>query len=92
MRKHGHYCKICGEYKVNEEFSGKGHIAHICKSCAKLPAEEQAEQMTLTRLSNLPAYLSKAKIAWLKKKCDDRRENVRELANSVYDLHFPPGH
>ena len=25
-KKHkGHYCKICGEYKSNESFSGKGH-------------------------------------------------------------------
>ena len=29
-RPHGHYCKICGEYKANEKFSGKGHVAHIC--------------------------------------------------------------
>lgn len=31
-KKHkGHYCKICGEYKSNEPFSGKGHAQHICK-------------------------------------------------------------
>ena len=29
----GHYCKICGEYKSNESFSGKGHARHICKEC-----------------------------------------------------------
>ena len=32
-RKQGHYCRICGEYKANEKFSGKGHAQHICKSC-----------------------------------------------------------
>lgn len=32
MKKHGHYCKVCGEYKANEKFSGKGHASHICKS------------------------------------------------------------
>ena len=33
-KKHrGHYCKICGEYKSNESFSGKGHAQHICKRC-----------------------------------------------------------
>ena len=31
MKKHGYYCKVCGEYKANEKFSGKGHAAHICK-------------------------------------------------------------
>ena len=34
MKKRGHYCKVCGEYKANEKFSGKGHAAHICKTCA----------------------------------------------------------
>ena len=23
MKKHGHYCKVCGEYKANEKFSGQ---------------------------------------------------------------------
>ncbi len=54
MKKRGHYCKVCGEYKANEKFSGKGHAAHICKTCAALPPERQAEEMTLTRLVNLP--------------------------------------
>lgn len=31
--RQGHYCRICGEYKANEKFSGKGHAQHICKSC-----------------------------------------------------------
>lgn len=47
MKKHGHYCKVCGEYKANEKISGKGHAAHICKSCASLSPEKQAEQMTV---------------------------------------------
>ncbi|ANU55296.1 hypothetical protein I5Q82_03215 [Acutalibacter muris] len=49
-RPHGHYCKICGEYKANEKFSGKGHAAHICKACSRLSAEEKAERMTLNRM------------------------------------------
>lgn len=32
-RHKGHYCRICGEYKANEKFSGKGHAQHICKTC-----------------------------------------------------------
>ena len=54
MKKHGHYCKICGEHKANEKFSGKGHAAHICKSCAAMPLEERNQAMTLTRILNLP--------------------------------------
>lgn len=80
MKKHGHYCKICGEYKANEKFSGKGHAAHICKSCASLPAEKQAELMTLNRLLNLPWGLSKEQLSWLKNRLKDRRPDVRALA------------
>ena len=32
-KQQGHYCRICGDYKANEKFSGKGHTRHICKSC-----------------------------------------------------------
>ena len=45
-----HYCKICGEYKSNESFSGRGHAAHICKKCAKLPKEVRDERTTLNRI------------------------------------------
>ena len=68
MKKRGHYCKVCGEYKANEKFSGKGHAAHICKTCAALPPEKQAEEVTLTRLVNLPWRLSKEQLSWLKKR------------------------
>ena len=38
-KQQGHYCRICGEYKANEQFSGKGHARHICKQCQSLPEE-----------------------------------------------------
>ena len=90
MKKRGHYCKVCGEYKANEKFSGKGHAAHICKTCAALPPERQAEEMTLTRLVNLPWRLSKEQLSWLKKRMKDRRETVRTLATEQYEMRFPP--
>ena len=77
MKKNGHYCKVCGEYKANEKFSGKGHAAHICKSCASLSPEKQAEQMTVNRLLNLPWRLSKEQISWLKNRMKDKRPEVR---------------
>ena len=91
MKKHGHYCKVCGEYKANENFSGKGHASHICKSCASLP-EKQAELMTLNRLLNLPWRLSKEQLSWLKNRLKDRRPNVRALAQEQYEMRFPPRH
>lgn len=66
MKKYGHYCKVGGEYKVNEKFSGKGHAVHICKACASLPPEKRAEQMVISRLLNLLWRLSKEQITWLK--------------------------
>jgi hypothetical protein len=30
-----HYCHVCGRYRANEKFSGKGHARHICKDCAR---------------------------------------------------------
>jgi hypothetical protein len=32
-KPHGHYCRICQQYRANEKFSGRGHAAHICKNC-----------------------------------------------------------
>ena len=80
MKKRGHYCKVCGEYKANEKFSGKGHAAHICKTCAALPPERQAEEMTLTRLVNLPWRLSKEQLSWLKKRMelDELEDGIEE--------------
>lgn len=37
----GYYCRICGRYRANERFSGKGHKIHICKDCARPPVEER---------------------------------------------------
>lgn len=44
-KRQGHYCKVCGETKANEKFSGKGHAKHICKKCQSLPKEVQADMM-----------------------------------------------
>lgn len=84
-----HYCKICGRYRANEKFSGKGHASHICKDCAKLPPEEKAKAETMNRLLNLPAYLSKAQIQWLKNRTCDHRPEVKALAEELYAIRFP---
>lgn len=88
MKRQGHYCKVCDEYKAHEKFSGKGHAVHICKACAQLPAEEQAERMTLNRLCNLPWQLSSAQKSWLRNRLKDKRPEVRELAREQYEARF----
>jgi len=92
MKKHGHYCKVCGRYRANEKFSGKGHASYICKDCAKLPPEVKAEQETLNRLFNLPWHLSKAQKSWLKNRTQDRRPEVKALAQEQYDMRFGHRH
>ena len=89
MKPHGHYCKICGEYKANEKFSGKGHAAHICKKCQSLSAEERSKEATLTRLMNLPFRLSKTQIEWLKGLRHDKRPEISEAAKAVFAERFP---
>jgi hypothetical protein len=56
MKKRGHYCKICSEYKSNESFSGKGHANHICKVCSKLVVAKRKEKKQLSEEKN--SYLT----------------------------------
>lgn len=37
----GHYCRICGRERANEQFSGKGHKTHVCKRCQAKPKTER---------------------------------------------------
>ena len=76
--------------KSNESFSGKGHAAHICKACAQLSSAQQAEQMTLRRLENLPLRrLTESEMSWLKNRIHDSRPEVKSLACMVYAERFP---
>lgn len=89
-RPHGHYCKICGEHKANEKFSGKGHANHICKACSNLPAAAKAESQTMNRLMNLPMRrLTDSEKKWLENRAHDSRPEVAALAQSVYNMRFP---
>ncbi len=89
-RHSGHYCKICGEYKANEKFSGKGHAAHICKACSRLSAAEKSEAMTINRLYNLPMRrLTDSEKKWLENRVHDKRPEVASLAKEIYNMRFP---
>jgi hypothetical protein len=89
MKKHEHYCKVCGKPKPNEQFTGRGHAAHICKSCAKLSPAAQTEAVTIVRLESLPWWLSETQIAWLKNRCKDKRPAVKALAREEFSIRFP---
>lgn len=89
-RPHGHYCKICGEYKANEKFSGKGHAAHICKACSRLSAAEKAAAMDINRLMGFPMRrLSDGEKKWLQTKMHDTNSEVADTAREIYHVCFP---
>lgn len=89
-KPHGHFCKICGEYKANEKFSGKGHAAHICKPCAALPAAERSVRQTIRKIENMAfRYLNKSEIQWLRGKMNDSRLEVSAVAQEVHQMKFP---
>ncbi len=50
-KRQGHYCRVCGRFRANEKFSGKGHARHICKDCAheQKAAARQRRREKLTR-------------------------------------------
>ncbi len=86
----GHYCKVCGQYKANEKFSGKGHAAHICKACMSLSPAERSEQQTLNKIESAAFRLSnEAELKWLRNRMDDKRPEVREAAREAYNIKFP---
>lgn len=89
-RYRGHYCKICGEVKSNEKFSGKGHNSHICKSCSKLSVEKRNELVQLRKIENIEYsgfYLSKTDRDTLKKYRKNKKysEEVRAYASKVLE-------
>jgi len=63
-KKQGHYCKICGEIKANEKFSGKGHAHHICKECDALPQEKKNEMQYINRILGLAGKYPRSKADW----------------------------
>lgn len=87
-KKHEWYCKICGEWKANEKFSGKGHAAHICKECMKLPVEKRNEMMTVNRICNLPFRLKKELKNWLEKMKKSGNKEIRSAAEWAWEERF----
>lgn len=71
----GHYCRICGEHKANEKFSGKGHATHICKACHALPIEKRNETENINKIERISEnfIISKENLKRLKKYAGDSR-------------------
>jgi hypothetical protein len=91
-KRQGHYCKICGEWKANEKFTGKGHAAHICKECDALPQANKNELQILNRLANIAGKYPRSKADWelLRKYANDTKSpEIKEFAQSVLSGNQP---
>ncbi|MDR1524467.1 MAG: hypothetical protein LBS79_04280 [Tannerella sp.] len=85
-KRREHYCKICGEYKANEKFSGKGHANHICKVCSALPVARRNELQRINRIFGIGMnfFIPKDKLGLLKKYAGDSR--YPEAAQHARDI------
>ena len=86
----GWYCVICGEYKANEKFSGKGHARHICRKCQKLPKEKRQEIIDENDIMRLSWKLNQKQKAYLNKMRNDPRPGVRETADFAWNMRYAP--
>ena len=79
----GRFCRICGQSRPNENFSGKGHRQCICKKCQKRPKEEIALIETKDELLHYweQSNISALNIARLKKLTQFSNEDVQNFAH-----------
>jgi len=81
-RYRGHYCYVCGEILPNEKFTGKGHVAHICKKCARLTPDNRLEAIALTHICRTfkCTNLSRQNRLMFEKYTHSKSERVRQAA------------
>jgi ribosome-binding protein aMBF1 (putative translation factor) len=87
-KRRGHYCRICGNRRPNEAFSGKGHRIHVCKKCARLPKEKREEIKQKDEIINYlrQSHISERNVSRLKNLAVSRNEGVAELAEIVLEV------
>ncbi len=84
----GHYCRICGHERPNEQFSGKGHKIHVCKRCkAKPKSERQAIEDKDDILGFLKqSHISERNVARLEQMARSDNPQVARLAAIVLEV------
>ena len=88
-KNRGHYCRICGELKANEKFSGKGHARHICKACSKLSVVQRNEMQKMNRITEIGMnfFIPNNKLGLLKKYAADKRyPESAQYAREILDM------
>jgi len=84
-----HYCKICGQNRRNEKFSGKGHKLHICKDCAQLPKEELKRIQSrdeITQYLFTQSYISKKNVKRLRELTESVNSGIARFAGVALEV------
>ena len=84
----GHYCRICGCERPNEQFSGKGHTIHVCKRCQARP---KSERLTIEDKDDIfgflqQSHISERNVARLERMTKSDNPQVASLAAIVLDV------
>jgi hypothetical protein len=84
----GHYCRICGHERPNEQFFGKSHKIHICKLCQAMPkSERQAIEDKDDIFGFLKqSHISQRNVARLEQMANSNNPQVATLAAIVLDV------
>ena len=84
----GHYCKICGRERPNEQFSGKGHRTHVCKQCARMPKEQrrviEAEEEIFGFMAQ--THISDRNLSRLQTLSDSPIRRITQLATPMLEV------
>lgn len=83
-----HWCRICGNTKPNEKFSGKNHKNNICKECSRKPKEEIEEIEQTEEIFNYlrQSNISKKNISRLQKLVCSQNKEIAEMAEVVLEV------
>jgi len=84
----GHYCRICGRERPNEQFSGRGHKIHVCRRCNARP---KSERQTIEDNDDIFAFLgqshiSEKNVVHLERMAKSDNPQVASLAAIVLDV------
>jgi len=81
----GHYCRICGRERPNEQFSGKGHRIHVCMRCSALPKSERRVIEDTAKIFSFmqQSHISERNVAYLEKMTKSENSKVASLAAIV---------
>lgn len=84
----GHYCRICGRSRPNEQFSGRGHRIHICKTCQRMPRQERDRIERFDEVNGFlhQSQISAKNIARLETLIRHEDHEVAELAALVLEI------